>query len=257
MPVQSREELNKKHIVALSGGKDSTAMALRLAELGKADYEFVITPTGNELPEMILHWQRLSELLGKPLRPVTSGHSLQGLVRKQNALPNWRQRWCTRMLKIEPFESYVLDLINQGYEVIAYVGLRADESVDLRKGADYDFSGITQTYPLREWGWGITEVWDYLEQREVMIPERTDCAACFFQTLPEWWRLWHFRPEQYAEAEGMEDLTGHTFRSPGRDTWPAGLAELRLEFERGKEPRGVRQRRLFDDRPVMCGVCAR
>jgi tRNA(Ile)-lysidine synthase TilS/MesJ len=34
-----------RHIVALSGGKDSTAMALRLAEVEPLDYEFVITPT--------------------------------------------------------------------------------------------------------------------------------------------------------------------------------------------------------------------
>ena len=246
-----------KHLVALSGGKDSTAMALRLAELAKHDYEFVITPTGNELPEMVLHWKGLGDRLGKPLKIITGGKSLQGLIRQQNALPNWRQRWCTRMLKIEPFESYILQLINEGHEVVAYVGLRADETVDLRKGADYNFTGITQSYPLREWGWGISEVWDYLEKREVMIPERTDCAACFFQTLPEWWRLWHFRPELYTEAEDLETLTGHTFRSPGRDSWPAGLKELREEFERGHEPKNVRLVRLFDDRPVMCGVCAR
>ncbi len=55
-----------KHIVALSGGKDSTAMALRLAEIEPRDYAYVITPTGNELPEMIAHWRKLMDLLGKP-----------------------------------------------------------------------------------------------------------------------------------------------------------------------------------------------
>ncbi len=246
-----------RHLVALSGGKDSTAMALRLAELGEHQYEYVITPTGNELPEMILHWKRLGELLGRPMGVVTSGYSLQGLIRKQNALPNWRQRWCTRMLKIEPFMNHVMKQIAEGSEVVAYVGLRADENPDTRKGADYNFDGINQRFPLREWGWGISEVWDYLEERGVQIPERTDCAACFFQTLPEWWRLWHFHPEQFKEAEELEELTGHTFRSPGRDSWPAALKELRAEFERGHEPKNVRMVRLFDDRPVMCGVCAR
>ena len=57
-------------IVALSGGKDSTAMALRLAEIEPAAYTYVITPTGNELPEMFAHWRRLGELLGSPLVPV-------------------------------------------------------------------------------------------------------------------------------------------------------------------------------------------
>jgi hypothetical protein len=43
------------HIISLSGGKDSTAMALRLAEIEPCDYEYLIAPTGNELPEMFDH----------------------------------------------------------------------------------------------------------------------------------------------------------------------------------------------------------
>jgi hypothetical protein len=245
-----------KHIVALSGGKDSTAMALRLAEVEPQDYEYIITPTGNELPDMVLHWKKLGLMLGKPLKPITGGQSLQGLIRRWNALPNWRQRWCTRELKIEPFETYILGLMNEGDEVMAYVGLRADETQGDRKGADYKFE-VGQRYPLREWGWGIAEVYTYLEEKGVVIPERTDCAMCFFQTIAEWWRLWRFHPEQYAEAEEYEVMTSHTFRSPGRDTWPADLVGLRQQFERGHEPKGVRQIRLFDSRPTMCSVCAR
>lgn len=36
------------HVVALSGGKDSTALALRLAETEPRDYTYVCTPTGDE-----------------------------------------------------------------------------------------------------------------------------------------------------------------------------------------------------------------
>ena len=53
------------HIVALSEGKDSTAMALRLRELNpETNYRYVCTPTGNELPQMVLHWAKLQEMLG-------------------------------------------------------------------------------------------------------------------------------------------------------------------------------------------------
>ena len=61
------------HVVALSGGKDSAAMALRLAELEPRDYTYVCTPTGDELPEMFQHWRGLAERLGKPLVPVMGG----------------------------------------------------------------------------------------------------------------------------------------------------------------------------------------
>lgn len=45
-----------RHIVGISGGKDSVALALRLQEVEPREYDYLITPTGNELPEMFEHW---------------------------------------------------------------------------------------------------------------------------------------------------------------------------------------------------------
>ena len=241
-----------KHIVALSGGKDSTAMALRLAEVKPREYQFVITPTGDELPEMYKHWKKLEDMLGKPLTMITSGYSLQGLIRRWKALPNHRQRWCTRVLKIEPFNTYLME----NAPAISYVGLRADE--EERKGNTLygGVEGIEQRYPLREWGWGINEVWKYLDDLGISIPERTDCARCFFQRLPEWWNLWRDHPDMYANAEADESLAGHTFRSSSRDTWPAGLKELRERFEAGNVPKGAGQLTLFEGRTNMCWACS-
>lgn len=237
------------HVVALSGGKDSTALALRLQEVEPRDYAYLCTPTGDELPEMVEHWKRLGELLGKPLTPVTSGHSLSGLIRHYDALPNWRQRWCTRQLKIEP----CLEWLMERAPATLYVGLRADEPE--RQGGTYDeVPGVKLRYPLREWKWTIKEVWSYLDERGVEIPERTDCARCFFQTLPEWWKLWKDRPAVYTDAEQQEAATGHTFRSPGRDTWPASLSELRERFEAGEVPGGANQGELFKE--TRCRVCS-
>ena len=225
------------HVVALSGGKDSTAMALHLAEVEPRDYVYVCTPTGNELPEMFAHWRRLGDLLGKPLIPVMAG-SLDALIKRQNALPNWRQRWCTRMLKIEPFAAWLMEKAREGYQVTSYVGLRADE--EEREGGDYtSVPGQVTRFPMREWGWSLRDVVSYLQDRGVTIPKRTDCAVCFFQQLNEWFDLWLDNPEAYAEGERYEELTGFTFRSPGRDTWPAALKDLRIEFERGRVPRGT------------------
>lgn len=232
-----------KHIVALSGGKDSTAMALRLNEVEPRDYIYVCTPTGNEPDEMFAHWKNLGVLLGKPLVAVMAD-TLVGLIEKQNALPNWRQRWCTRMLKIEPYAAW---LQKQG-ECTSYVGLRADE--EEREGGDYaDIPGIVMDFPMRRWGWGIGNVTDYLVQKGICIPKRTDCALCFFQRLIEWWELWRDHKAEWAEGERLEALTGHTFRSPGRDTWPASMVGLRLRFEAGNIPHETRSD------PLKCRVC--
>ncbi len=223
-----------KHVVALSGGKDSTAMALRLVETEPRDYTFVCTPTGNEPASMFAHWRKLGELLGKPLVPLV-GETLVGLIKKQNALPNWRQRWCTRMLKLEPYAEW---LGKQG-DVTSYVGIRFDEPE--REGGDYlDIPGVVMDFPLRRWEWGLADVLGYLAQRGVDIPIRTDCLLCFYQRLIEWYECWRDNREAWDEGERMEAFTGHTFRSPGRDTWPASMIGLRQRFEAGDVPRETR-----------------
>lgn len=235
------------HIVALSGGKDSSALALRLVETEPRDYIFICTPTGNEPPEMFEHWRKLGGLLGKPIRPVMGG-TLEGLIKKQNAIPNWRQRWCTRMLKIEPYAAFLMQMTRTHSRIISHVGLRADEPG--REGGDYlEVPGVEMVFDLRRWGWGLDEVITYNNQRGVVIPKRTDCMACFWQRLIEWWELWHDNLPAYMEAESWEDLTGHTFRSEGRDTWPASLKLLRARFEAGDKPKETRKD------PGVCRVC--
>ena len=225
-------------------------MAVRLAEIEPRDYHFVITPTGDELPDMLEHWKSLGERFGKPLTVVSAGVSLQGLIRRWGALPNFRQRWCTRVLKIEPFNEWIM----AHSPATSYVGLRADEEdrkgITLGAGVD-----VTQRFPLREWGWGLSKVQSYLQEKDIKIPARTDCARCYHQQIGEWFDLHEKHPDIYADAEKEEAATGHTFRSPGRDTWPAELVQLRGEFESGRIPLARRQRELFD-RPTMCRVCS-
>ncbi len=117
----------RSHVVALSGGKDSTALALRLRELHPdRDFIWFCTPTGDELPEMVAHWKYLESVLG----PITrvQNRTLDEWIEDFGALPNWRQRWCTRLLKIEPCLAFLAKLTKP----VLYVGLRADE--EQRKG---------------------------------------------------------------------------------------------------------------------------
>ncbi len=246
-----------QHIVALSGGKDSTAMALRLAEVEPRDYRYVITPTGNELPEMFAHWRKLSDMLGAPLTPIMAGNkSLQSLIREQVALPNHRARWCTRMLKLEPYYKW----LSGQRPCVSYVGLRADE--ESRPGMIFpDADGVQMDFPMRRWGWTIDDVQNYLAEKGVTVPDRTDCAMCFWQKIGEWYLLWRDNPAEYQEAEDLETWVtaerGYpvTLRSPQRDSWPAGLADLRAEFERGRVPE--RSLKMMDKRRMTggCRVC--
>ncbi len=234
----------KRHIVGLSGGKDSTAMSLRLCEQGRHDYTFVCTPTGDELPSMAEHWGKLEILLGKKIVRVDPGYTLKTLISKMGMLPNFRARFCTRMLKIVPYEHWIHSML----PVVSYIGLRADEMGRSGYESCFPEEQFEMQYPLRDWGWGRGDVEAYLGLRGVEVPPRTDCARCPLQTLGEWRELWQKHPAIYEDACRDEDIVGHTYRSPSRDTWPAGLRDLAREFMAGRE---VRQRR----RGATCRAC--
>ena len=231
-----------KHVVGLSGGKDSTALALRLAEIEPRDYEYICNETGNELPAMLDHWARLEDMLGKPIIRVRYKYDLRDTIRQMNMLPSVFARWCTRVLKIEPTIEYMEKLPKDS---VLYVGLRADE--EERKGLFGE--DITVRFPMREWGWKEEDVWKYLDQRGVCIPERTDCAWCPYQRLGEWRDLHTKYPDLYKEGIELEKEIGATFRSPGRDTWPADLESLAQEFDKGRKLRAY-------NRGASCRVCS-
>lgn len=236
-----------KHVIGLSGGKDSTAMALRLMEIEPRDYEFICTPTGNELPAMQEHWSVLERMLGKPLTRITAnGQTLFDLIEQIGMLPNFRARWCTRILKIEPTIEYMQALPPGS---VMYVGLRSDE--EERRGIFGEELQID--FPMRRWGWKEAAVWAYLEQRGVKIPNRSDCALCYGQRLGEWYALWKKHPAMYEQGVEKERALGHTFRSAQRDTWPAALFDLRERFKAGDIPRGAE---AAMQETGACRVCA-
>lgn len=242
------------NVVAFSGGKDSTAMALGMVERGERIDVLLFTATGNELPEVLLHVARVAQLVGAPV--VEPPHrSLHDWIGEYGALPNWRQRWCTRQIKIEPCIAYLQ--AHPGSTLL--VGLRADE--EARQGLYGEHA--TYRYPLREWGWGLDDVQKFLARNRITIPRRTDCALCYGQRLHEWYELWRDHRDEYDRGIAYEASTGHTFRSPGRDSWPAPLAELAALFARGDVPKGARAAlaapTLFgqddEDGPEACRVC--
>ncbi len=146
------------------------------------------------------------------------------------------------MIKIQPCIAWLLQ--NPGCTLL--VGLRADEEQRLGLYGDY----ATYRYPLREWGWGVAQVWDYVRANNISIPKRTDCDICYGQRIGEWFALWEAHPERWRAGEQFEEATGHTFRSSTRDTWPAAMADLRAEFERGRRPRLEEE-----DEVQACRVC--
>ena len=167
---------------------------------------------------MFAHWRLLADLLETPITPIVGG-TLEGIIESEGMIPNFRARFCTRLLKINPFAAWMM---RQTRPVVSYVGIRADEPE--REAGDYTkVPGATVRFPLREWGWNIGHVIAYNAERGVTIPIRTDCAWCFWQTLasgstcgattsPATWRPrrprrgWGTRSAALAAIHGRSDL---------------------------------------------------
>jgi PP-loop superfamily ATP-utilizing enzyme len=234
-----------KHIVALSGGGDSTAMALWLAENERRDYEYIGNWTGNEPPALFVHLANLEGLLRKPIHRVTYKHDLYGVIDEVKMIPNFRARFCTRMLKIEPTIAYMEE---QPRGSTLYVGLLADE--EERPGIYGE--DIRLRFPLRELGWNKAMVRLFLARRGVTIPKRTDCKVCPYQRIQQWFELWRDDREEFDKAAAYEQKYGHTFRSAGRDTWPAALIDLGSEFAKGRKVRPYVKKNEIE----VCRVCS-
>ncbi len=241
------------HIVALSGGHDSTAMAVLLKEQNpNVPYNYVCTPTGNELPEMFAHWVELGNRLGKRIIPIVGG-TLHGVIRREKMLPNFRVRFCTRLLKIEPYRKFLKAM---GGNIISYVGLRADE--EGRAGGAYaDIAGVTMCFPLRDMGFCERDVQTTLKRFGVNCPNRTDCGECYHQRIGEWYEYWRDHRALALQAAALETEIGGTFRTPGRDSWPVSLTELFARFEQGHVPT-ISLKRMYRERMETgnCRVCS-
>lgn len=258
------------HVVGLSGGHDSTILAVLLKERDpETPYNYVCTPTGDELPEMFQHWRDLGERLGRRLLPILGGTLKSAIQQKGGGggkvLPNFRLRYCTRILKIEPYQAFLEREAKLG-PIVSYIGLRADEPG--RAGGDYgEIDGVTMRFPLREWGMDDPAVLQALADRGIRVPNRTDCARCYHQRIGEWFELWRDHRDIFLDAAMDEVETGSTYRTPGRDSYPTRLLDMDAEFAAGRVPetslaRLAREReaatRPESNRRIgQCAVCVR
>lgn len=133
-----------RHILSLSGGKDSAALAIYLRDR-VPEIEYIFHDTDKELPETYDYIARLEAILGKQIVRTTPTDSFDHwLTVYRGMLPSNHRRWCTKMLKLKPFEDYVGD-----GPVVNYVGLRADEN---RTGYISTKPNILAVYPFQDDG---------------------------------------------------------------------------------------------------------
>lgn len=193
-----------RHILSLSGGKDSAALALYMRDRVD-EMEYIFHDTGMELPETYDYIGRLEAILGRPIVRTTREDAFDHWLRVYGGLlPSNHRRWCTKMLKLKPFEAYVGD-----DPVINYVGLRADEA---RVGYISTKPNIQAVYPFREDGLVKEDIIRLLEESGLGMPpyldwgrSRSGCYFCFYQRKIEWVNLLRKHPDLFDRAQEYEE----------------------------------------------------
>lgn len=217
-----------RHILGISGGKDSTALAVLLhKEVPEMEYFFC--DTHRELPETYEYLDRVKARLGIKINYLSAERDFDHwLALHGGYLPSPQRRWCTEQMKIHPLEDFVGD-----DTAISYVAIRADEN---RDGYISRKQNIQPVFPFKERGIVKEDVLRILEESGIGMPSyyrwrtRSGCYFCFFQRKYEWVMLAEEHPDLFKKAIDYEQN-----HKDGRSyTWTQGETLMQL-LERKEE----------------------
>ncbi len=238
----------ERHVLGLSGGKDSAALAVYMRlHHPELDIQYFFTDTGKELKEVHEFLGKLEGFLGRPIQRLNPDRDFDFWLREYgNFLPSPRTRWCTRQLKLAPFRDWIKPWLAAGDTVHSYVAIRADEPH--REGYDSGHDNLTVHLPFRAAAVDHAGVIELLEGAGIGLPRyydwrsRSGCTFCFFQQKIEWVRLKERHPEAFEEAKRYEKNAlehGSPFTWSDRESLteleqPERIAAIEKEHERRK-----------------------
>ena len=181
-----------KHIVNFSGGKDSTAMLLKMIEKDMPIDEIIFCDTGKEFPEMYEHIEKVEKYINIPITKL-----------KGYSWPGTKIRWCTTKLKTQMIEQYLRKY--KGEEIIHYIGIALDEPKRIKdkKYPLVDFK-VTEKECL-EYCYSKGFNWNGLYEKF----DRLSCWCCPFKSLKE---LRILRKEYPDLWEQLKEMDKHTYR---------------------------------------------
>jgi 3'-phosphoadenosine 5'-phosphosulfate sulfotransferase (PAPS reductase)/FAD synthetase len=155
-----------RHVLGISGGKDSAALAIYLFnKYPQLDIEYYTCDTGKELEATYQLIKNLEIYLGKKIALLEAADKSHEdpfdhfLKLYGGYLPSSTSRWCTRKLKLDPFEKWVGD-----DPVISYVGIRGDEN---REGYISKKTNIQSIFPFRKNIWSEDVVSKLLKNEQI------------------------------------------------------------------------------------------
>jgi 3'-phosphoadenosine 5'-phosphosulfate sulfotransferase (PAPS reductase)/FAD synthetase len=224
-------------MVSFSGGKDSTAMLLKLIENGEQIDEIVFADTGFEYPELYEYIKVIEKVIGRKITILNQDQGLfdkwfygkitrgdmKGRVRGFPYVIN--PCWYMRESKLLPLQK-----AQKGFDVI-YVGIAYDEQNRIKNDPRIK-------YPLNEWKWTEQDCVNYLNKKGLLNPlylnvARLGCWHCPYQSKSCLYVLWKNYPDLWIRLKKYEADSPHGFKP---DTT---LTKLEEEFKKQPPKRKV------------------
>lgn len=260
-------EKQNYYVVSFSGGKDSTAMLLRLLELGEPIDEVICCDTYKEFPQMYKHIDEIRKIVEeKGIKYTALKHewtfdywAFEYEPKRRNPEKfrekygdakgkGWatsRVRWCTGELKVKLMDRYFKDL-RKTYNLFIYVGIAADETNRLERENQKKEGSL---HPLVEWGWSEADCLQYCYSLGYdwgglyEIFARVSCWCCPLQPLEELRKLRKHFPELWEELKEMDKRSWQTFKQD----YTVEELDKRFEFEEKRiaEGKSIRNREFF------------
>jgi 3'-phosphoadenosine 5'-phosphosulfate sulfotransferase (PAPS reductase)/FAD synthetase len=265
----SQNELlyHEKGFVCFSGGKDSTAMLLKMLEMNDPVnypvHRICFADTRFEFQEL---YDYLS-FIDCYIQEKFPGAPKVELLQAKKTWDEWfygeitrgtnkgMQRaaplkaypcWWSREAKVRPLERENKDYGN------VYIGIAADEPDRVQVRSEKNKRSLAIRYPLIEWGWTEEDCMHYLDHLGIgnclyLSFNRIGCYHCPKQSLSSWLEVYENWNDKWQEAKHW-DRESIKIRGSGL-RMDYTLQELEVKFEAGFKPKKKAQ--AYD-----CNTCA-
>jgi 3'-phosphoadenosine 5'-phosphosulfate sulfotransferase (PAPS reductase)/FAD synthetase len=207
-----------KHIVSLSGGKDSTALLLMMLEKGMPIDYVVFVDTTKEFPEIYDHLEKLERYIA-PLQITKLSFDYDYYFaeiqkrrgthkdKKGYSFPTIWTRWCTALKR--DLMARFLNSLGDDYTI--YVGIAYDEKKRTKSKKHY-------RYPLVEWEITEKQALEYCYSKGFDFGgiynkmNRTSCYCCPLVGIAKLKAIYTYYPELWEKIKEMERKTWRKFR---------------------------------------------
>ncbi len=207
-----------KRILSFGAGVQTTALAILIYQ-GKVKADMAIfADTGCERPETYWYMDTWTKPLlasaGLPLKIVRSElpseqPDLYGFLWKHRDIVGVQQRKCTYHFKLGPIKKAV------GRDVHFLIGFSADEVKRTKRKRTY---WAEESYPLIELGLTGSDCQRLIQSEGMIVPIKSSCFICPFQTPFEWQWLKVNHPDLFQKALDLE-ARYHERKPEFRDTF--------------------------------------